>query len=169
MAMLRHSFSPIRIFCGFAAIGVVVLIYMTLNPKLAVAPVPSTDPAAPFGTIFDLHNKSVAVLYDLSSSSCVNSFNSPGNNPPPADGAMSSGIPSQTMTLADLSRGDTAVLPLENAYSGPPGSQVDLVFTIKFQPGWWIDLLERQYRFVGTEGKDKTWSWKPMPLGSPCG
>jgi hypothetical protein len=142
---------------------------MTLNPKLEVEPVASSDPAAPIGTMFDLHNKSVAVLYQLSSASCVNSFHVPGDKPLPTNSAVSFGIPSQTTTLADLSRGDTAVLNFANAFSGPPGSEVDLVFSIKFQPGWWIDLMERRYRFHGTEGQDKTWTWKQMPLGSPCG
>ena len=168
--MLRYTFSPIRIFSGFAAIGVGVLIYMTLNPKLEVEPEPSTDPAAPFGTLFGLHNKSVvAVLYKLSSAYCINSFHSPGEDPAQANGAVRLGTLSQTVTLSDLSRGDTAVLPVENALSGPPGSEVDLVLVIKFQPGWWIDLVERRYRFKGTERQDKTWQWKQLPAGGPCG
>jgi hypothetical protein len=167
--MLRYAFSPIRIFSGFAAVGVGVLIYMTLNPKLEVEPVPSTDPAAPFGTLFDLHNRSVAVLYELSSAYCINSFQAQGKDPPAATGAVRLGVLSQTVTLPDLSRGDTAVLPVENAPSGPTGSEVDLVLIIKFQPGWWIDPVERRYRFQGTEGQDKTWTWKQLPPGGPCG
>jgi hypothetical protein len=158
-----------RIFSGFAAIGVGVLVYMTLNPKLDVEPIPSSDPAAPFGTLFDLHNKSVAVLYNLSSAYCINSFHLPGEDPAQAKGAVRFGALSQTVTLSDLSRGDTAVVPVENALSGPPGSEVDLVLVVKFQPGWWIDLDERRFRFQGTEGQDKTWMWKQMPPGGPCG
>ena len=167
--MLRHSFSPMRIFSCFAAIGVVVLIYMTLHPKLDVAPVASSDPGATFGTLFDLRNKSVAELYDLSSTYCINSFQSPGDTPQTAGEPPRFGIPSQTVSMPDLGRGDTAVLPIANALSGPSGSEVDLVFVIKFQPGWWIDLVERRYRFQGTEGQDKSWIWKSIPPGSPCG
>jgi hypothetical protein len=167
--MLRYAFSPIRIFSGFAAIGVGVLIYMTLNPKLEVEPVPSTDPAAPFGTIFDLHNRSVAVLYELSSAYCISNFHSPEEDPAQAKDAVRFGTLSQTVTLPDLPRWETAVLPVENALSGSPGSEVDLVLVIKFQPGWWIDPVERRFRFEGTEGQDKTWMWKQLPPGGPCG
>lgn len=167
--MLRHTFSPIRIFSGFAAIGVGVLIYMTLNPKLEIEPVASSDPAAPFGTLFDLHNKSIAVLYNLSSAYCINSFHTPGKDSSAATIAVGFGAPSQTVTLPDLSRRDTAVLPVENALSVPSGSQVDLVLVIKFQPGWWINPVERRYRFQGTEGQDKNWTWKQLPPGGPCG
>jgi hypothetical protein len=61
------------------------------------------------------------------------------------------------------------VLPLENTLKVPPGSQVDLVFVVKFEPGWWIDLVEKRYRFAGTENPDGSWNWKKMPPGGACG
>ena len=73
------------------------------------------------------------------------------------------------MALGNLGRGDTAVLPLDITLKGPPGSQVDLVFVIKFEPDWWIEPVEKRFRFAGTENPDGTWSWKTMPLGSACG
>jgi hypothetical protein len=167
--MFRHSFSPIRIFCGFAAIGVALLIYLTLNPKLVVEPVQSSDPAAAFGTLFDLRNRSVAVLYEVSSAYCVNSFQAPNSSGPAPDSVLRFGVPSPSVSLADVGRGDTAVLPIENTLKGPPGSQVDLVFAVNFEPGWWIDLVQKRFRFAGTENPDGTWSWKTMPLGSACG
>jgi hypothetical protein len=167
--MFRHTFSPIRVFCGFAAIGVAVLIYMTLNPRMAVEPVATTDPGAAFGTLFDLRNKSVAVLYEVSSAYCVNSFYAPGSSGPAADSPLRFGAQSPGVSLANLARGDTMVLPLENTLKGPPGSQVDLVFVVKFEPGWWIDLVEKRYRFAGTENPDGSWNWKKMPPGGACG
>lgn len=167
--MFRYTFSPIRVFCGFAAIAVAVLIYMTLNPRMAVEPIKSSDPAAAFGTLFDLRNKSVAVLYELSAAYCVNSFYAPGSNGPATDSPLRFGVQSPSVSLSDLARGDTAVLPIENTLKGPPGSQVDLVFVVKFEPGWWIDLVEKRYRFAGTENPDGTWSWKNMPPGGACG
>jgi hypothetical protein len=167
--MFRHSFSPIRIFCGFAAIAVAVLIYMTLHPRLAVEPVASSDPGAAFGTLFDLRNKSVAVLYEVSSAYCLNSFSAPNYSGPAADSVLRFGVPSPGVSLANLARGDTAVLPIENTLKGGPGSQVDLVFVVKFEPGWWIDLVEKRFRFAGTENQDGTWSWKTLPPGGACG
>ena len=167
--MLRHTLSPMRIITGLAVIAAAILIYMTLNPDLSVEPVPSSDARAPFGTMFDLHNRSIAILYDLSSTYCVNSFQAPQNEPALPNGAIHLGVASQGVTLRDLSRGDTAVLPIENVFSGTPGSEVDLVFSITFQPGWRIAQKERRYRFHGTEGQDKTWTWKQVPLGSRCG
>ncbi len=166
---MRYTFSPMRIITGLAVVAAAILIYLTLNPDLAVDPVPSSDAAAPFGTMFDLHNRSIAILYDLNSTYCVNSFQAPGNAPALPNGGIRLGVASQSVTLPDLSRGDTAVLPIENEFSGTPGSEVDLVFSITFQPGWRIAPKERRYRFHGTEGQDKTWTWKPMPLGSRCG
>jgi hypothetical protein len=167
--MFRRSFSPIRMICGIAAIGVAVLIYQTLNPKIAVEPVASSDPAAAFGTLFNLRNRSVAVLYELSSAYCVNSFRAPDNGGQSTGSAVAYGVSSPGVSMANLSRGDTAVLPMENTLKGPPGSQVDLVFLVKFEPAWWIDLVQKRFRFVGTENPDGSWSWKSMPLGSACG
>jgi hypothetical protein len=167
--MSRQSFNPIRVFCGFAAIGFAILIYLTLNPRMAVEPMASSDPGAAFGTLFNLRNRSVAVLYELSSAYCVNSFYAPGNSGPAADSPLRFGVLSPSVSLADLGRGDTAVLPIENTLKGPPGSQVDLVFMVKFEPGWWIDLVEKRFRFAGTENPDGSWSWKTMQLGSACG
>jgi hypothetical protein len=167
--MFRHTFSPIRVFCGFAAIGVAVLIYMTLNPQMTVEPVATTDPGAAFGTLFDLRNKSVAILYEVSSAYCVNSFSAANFSGSAANSPLRFGVESPGVSLADLARGDTAVLPIENTLKGPPGSQVDLVFAVKFEPGWWIDLVVKRYRFAGTEGPDGLWRWKKMPLGSACG
>jgi hypothetical protein len=167
--MFRRSVSPLRVFSIFAAIGVAVLIYFTLHPKLAVVPVPSSDPGAAFGTVFNLRNSSVSVLYELSSSYCVNSFQRPDGTGIPAGTNPQLGVPSPSISLPDLTRKDAVALPVDNLLSGPPGSQVDLVLAIKFQPGWWIDLIVRQFRFVGTENPDKSWTWKEIPTGGACG
>jgi hypothetical protein len=167
--MIRHSLSPIRVLCGLAAIGVGVMIYQTLNPKVDVQPMASADPGAAFGTLFNFRNRSVAVLYEVSSAYCINSFRRPDSGGPAEGSGMAFGVSSPNVSMANLARGDTAVLPIENTLTGPPGSQVDLVFLVKFEPAWWIDLIQKRFRFVGTENPDRTWSWKTMPLGSGCG
>ena len=161
-------FSPFRIFSVAVVGAVVVLIYMTLHPKLTIEPLTAIDPGAAFGTYFNLRNGGIASLYNLSSSYCVNSFRTPDGSEPAA-GNFRLGVPSLSVTLAALSRRDAEALPMENAPPGPPGSQVDLVFVVTFRPGWWIDHTERRFRFAGTENSDRTWSWQEMPLGSPCG
>jgi len=166
--MIRHSFSPIRILSVFAIIGVAVLIYFMLHPKLAITPVQSSDLSAAFGTSFQLRNNSISVLYELSSSYCVNALISPDKSAAAA-GNLRFGVPNQSVALPDLPRHDAEALPIDDVFSGPPGSQVDLVFVIRFRPGWWIDLIEKRFRFVGTENQDKTWIWNEMPLDSPCG
>ena len=157
------------IFSILAMIVAVILIYLMVNPDLAVEPVATNNPATGFGTAFDLNNKSVATLNELSSSYCVNSFHQPDGSPPLEHGALNFGAPTPSVSLASLPRGETAVLPLENVLEGPAGSEVDLVFVVRFQPGWWINQEERRYRFVGTERQDNSWSWKEAALGSPCG
>jgi len=169
MSMFRRSFSPIRIFTVCATIGIAVLIYMIGHPKVTIEPVTSPMPGAAFGTIFDLRNRSVAVLNDVTSVYCINSFEGPGSGSLTAASAPRFGVPSATMSLANLSRGDVAVVPVDNVLSGPPGSAVDMVFVVRFEPDWWLRLLERRYRFLGSENPDGTWTWKEMPLGSPCG
>jgi hypothetical protein len=161
--------SPMRVFV-LAIIGAVaVLIYMTLHPRLSVTPLPASGSGAAFGTLFSLRNGGIAALHDLSSAYCVNSFHAPDNSEPAAAGNLQLGVPGQGVTLAALARKDAEALPIIDAPSGPPGSQVDLVFVVRFQPGWWMNRIERRFRFVGTENQDATWSWQEMPLGSPCG
>jgi hypothetical protein len=167
--MFRYTVSPIRILCGLAAIGVGVVIYQTLNPRVAVEPIASADPGAAFGTLFNFRNRSIAVLYKVNSAYCINSFHMPGNGGQAPGSPVVYGVPSPGVSMANLARGDTAVLPIENTLTGPPGSEVDLVFLIKFEPAWWIDIIEKRYRFAGKENADGTWSWKTMPQGSPCG
>jgi hypothetical protein len=168
MPVFKHSFSPIRIFTGCAAIGIAVVIYMMLHPKLTVEPVPSPNQGVAFGTIFDLSNQSIAVLYRVSYTYCVNSLQTPGNIGEAEAGALRLETPSQSISLANLSRGDATALPILNAVNAPPGSEVDLVFAVRFQPES-FRFLERRFRFLGTEDQDGTWIWKQVPLGSPCG
>jgi hypothetical protein len=160
-------FSPFRVFSAVVLGVIAVLIYMTLHPKLAVWPAP--DAGAAFGTLFNLRNDGISALSTVSSSYCVNRFHTPDSGQAPGASDLRLGAPGLSVELPDLPRHDTEALPIEPAINGTPGSQVDLVLIVKFQPGWWIDLIERRFRFVGTENQDKTWSWQQIPLGSPCG
>lgn len=162
------SAAAIRFFFVVLIGAAAALIYMTAHPKMTVTPVPAINSNAAFGTLFSLKNLGISGFYDLNSSYCLNSFNaSDGSQPPP--GILRLDAPSLGVSLAPLGRDDAEALPIDNAPAAPPGSQVDLVFIVKFQPGGWIDPIERRFRFAGTENQDKTWSWRQMPLGSPCG
>jgi hypothetical protein len=152
-----------------ASIGLAILVYFTLHPNLVITPVSTTDAGAAFGTIFNLNNESVAALSNFSSAYCINSFQNPDGSQAPSNTNFIYGVPGQSIMLSDLARGDTTVLPLENVLSGPPGSQADFVFILRFRPGLWIELIERRFRFQGAENQDKTWTWKQVPLGSACG
>jgi hypothetical protein len=159
----------IRVFVIVVIGVVIVLMYMTLHPKLTVAPMPASDSGAAFGTLFNLRNGGITTLHELSSSYCINSFRTPDSSGPAATGNLQPGVPGRGVALAALARTDSEALPIDNAPAGQPGSQVDLVFVVRFQPGWWMDRIERRFRFVGTENQDKSWSWQETPLGSPCG
>jgi hypothetical protein len=167
--MVSYAFSSTRIFIGLAVIAVLVFIYLNMNPTIAVVPVPANNPAAAFGTTFDLTNNSIAALDELNFSYCVNSFHNPDGSSPAQPATLNFGTPSPSVSLSNLPRGNTTVLPLESALSGDPSSQVDLVLVIKFTPHWWMSQQERRYRFQGIEAQDKSWSWKEAALGSPCG
>jgi hypothetical protein len=148
-------------------VGILVIfglyVFLTLNPKLTVTPVHTADPRAAFGVIFNLRNHGVAAIRDVSSIVCVNNSISPGSNGP------ETGSSNEPSGLGDLQHGDVVALPVENLTPVPPDSKFDLVFVIRFQPGWWFWPEERRFRFSGFESSDKTWNWNPVADGGPCG
>jgi hypothetical protein len=167
--MLRHTFSPLRALFAIIAICSAVYGFLTMIPRLTVKPTPTTDPRADFGTMFNLSNNGVASVRDLNSTICVNSSTNMGSTGTTAGGAESFGDANQPLGLSDLDHGDAVALPFESLKPGPSGSKVDFVFIIRFQPGWWFWHEERRFRFSGTGTSDRTWVWKPLPLGGPCG
>ncbi|MGB7266628.1 MAG: hypothetical protein WBC92_14005 [Terracidiphilus sp.] len=167
--MSRRSTSPFGIFAGIILIGTAAFVYLTLTPKLTVTPVPTADRGAVFGMMFNLKNSGLATLREVTSTVCVNNFMLPGRSEPATGGVVNHGNTNEVAGLSDLEHGDTVSLPFENVTPGPPGSKVDLVFLIRFQPGWWLWKEERRFRFSGTRNLDKSWLWQAMPLGGPCG
>lgn len=165
--MLRDRFSPTRAFIGTIAVASAIFLVLTMVPTLTVKPVATADPGANFGTIFNLTNHGVAMIRDLSSTLCVNSATSAGSAET-ANGGANLGDASQPLALSDLDHGDAVALPFENLKPGPPGSRMDLVFVVRFQPGWWFWQEERRFRFSGTEVSDRTWAWKPLSPGGAC-
>jgi hypothetical protein len=166
--MLRDHFSPIRTFIASLAITSAIFLLLTMIPTLTVKPVATTDPGANFGMMFNLANHGIAMVRDLTSTLCVNSATKMGSTETANGGVENFGDASQTLVLSDLDRGDAVALPFENLKPGPPGSSLDLVFVIRFQPGWWFWHQERRFRFSGTEASDRSWTWKPVSPGGPC-
>jgi len=166
--MLRQT-SPFRVLLGIAGISGVILLFLSAFPALSVRPVPTNDPRADFGMMFNLRNRGVATIRDLSSTICVNSSANMGRTERAKGSAENFGNANQPLGLSDVDQGDAVALPFQSLKPGPPGSRVDLVFIVRFQPGWWFWHEERRFRFSGTEAPDRTWIWTPMPLGGLCG
>ncbi len=167
--MLSHGTSPIQILVGIILAGCAIFFCLMLIPGLTVTPVPTADPRAAFGMLFNLKNSGVATLHEVTSTLCVNSVSIPGRKGPATDDIANHGNVNEVAGLSDLEHGDSVPIPFENSAPGPPGSKMDIVFVIRFQPGWWFWTEERRFRFDGTKTRDKSRDWVPMPLGSPCG
>ncbi len=167
--MLKRGISPFQVLFGIILTGCAIILCLMLIPILTVTPMPTADPRAPFGTMFNLRNSGVATLHQVTSTVCVNSVTFPGSEVPATGDIVNHGNADEVVGLSDLEFGDEVPLPFENAAPGPPGSEMDLVFVIRFQPGWWFRNEERRFRFEGTETSEKSWGWKPVPLAGPCG
>jgi len=165
---MSRVFSPVNVLAGIAVIVAAIFIFLSAVPALSVKPVSTADPGADFGMMFNLTNHGVAMIRDVSSAMCVNSATSAGSAEAASGGVANFAGASQPLTLSDLDRGDAVALPFENLKPGPPGSRVDLVFIIRFQPGWWFWQEERRFRFSGTEVSDRNWDWKPLTPGGAC-
>ena len=166
--MLRDRFSPIWAFTGIIVVAAAIFLVLTMVPTLTVKPVATTDPGADFGMMFNLTNRGIAMIRDVTSTICVNSASSAASAGTAHSGIESFGDANQPLGLGDLDHDDTVALPFESLKPGAPGSRIDLVFVIRFQPGWWFWQEERRFRFSGAEDADRTWNWKPLSPGGAC-
>jgi len=166
--MVKRSVSPFRVFFGVFGFILAVYVALTLFPMLSVTPATTTDPRAAFGMMFNLKNGGVAAIRDLSSTVCVNNYTVPGSKESGAGGVTNYASVDQSVGLSDLEHGDTVSLPFGNLEPGPTGTKADLVFVIRYQPGWWFWHDEKRFRFSGTETAEKQWVWKAMTMGGPC-
>ena len=166
--MVKRSVSPFRVFFGLFGIIIAAYVVLTLLPVLSVRPAATTDPGAAFGMMFNLKNGGIAAIRDVSSTVCVNNYTVPGSKESGASGVSNYANVDQSIGLSNLDPGDSVSLPFENLQPGPSGTKADLVFVIRFQPGWWFWREERRFRFTGTETGEKKWVWNAMTPGGPC-
>jgi len=166
--MSSSGFSPIRVVFGIAVVSAAIFLLLTMFPTLTVKPATTNDPRAAFGMMFNLTNNGLAVIRDVSSTICVNSAAGIGGTQPAAGGAQNFGATNQPLGLSDLNHGDVVALPFEGLKPGPPGSTLDLVFVIRFEPGPGFWQEERRFRFSGTEASDRTWTWQSLSPGGVC-
>jgi hypothetical protein len=160
--------TPFRIFCGVIAIFVSVLAYLTLNPKLDLATLPSVDPNAAFGTKFQLTNDGFVTLHEVRSVYCGSHFTVPSTNTATADGVVNYGSAGGIMALGNLEHGDSVILPFEHVFPAADGAGPDVVFTVRYRPGLAFWDGEKEFRFKATETTNNAWVWSQVPLENSC-